>query len=322
MSDLRAEPLSPIDATTLWPQLRRLTTEVIATRSNENLLVKSGLAASGLGKLPRMPRTAVLGVHRGLSYRGVVAARELAGGVAWEAVSLRLNRETDDEVVTALLAACAIEVARRGGRALYLRCAEGSPHLTAVRRGGLFSYRAERMFVRHTAHDRSRNEGLAEGSQESAGTGDFRAAGRHDRNGVFRLYCRVAPEHVRRNEALTQQEWRALMDANDSERNFVLERDGVAVAWLGVGEREAHVLADTAVAGVTNQLLNMVESEANPEGILVLSDFQEPIERAATERGYTYLGERLLFVRRLAALIPMKETATAPVDPAVTPQLR
>ncbi len=315
MSDVRAEPLSPIDATALWPQLRRLTTEVVATRSNENLLVKSGLAATGLGKLPRVPRTAVLGVRRGLSYRGVAAARELAGGVAWEAVSLRLNRETDDEVVTALLAASGIEVARRGGRALYLRCAEGSPHLTAVRRGGLFSYRTERMFVRNAQY--------GEGARgESGGVGDFRAAGRQDRNGVFRLYCRVAPEHVRRNEALTQQEWRALMDANDSERNFVLERDGLAVAWLGVGEREAHVLADTAVNGVAAQLLNMVEAEANPEGILVLSDYQESIERAAIERGYTYLGERLLFVRRLAALVPMKEMATAPVDPAVTPQLR
>ena len=77
MSDLRAEPLSPIDAATLWPQLGRLNTEVIATRGGENLLVSSGLAATGLTHLPHVPRTSVLGVRRGLGYRGVCVARDI-----------------------------------------------------------------------------------------------------------------------------------------------------------------------------------------------------------------------------------------------------
>ena len=64
MSELRAEPLSPIDTATLWPQLHHLATEVIATRGGENLLVSSGLAATGLTRLPRMPRTIVLGLKR------------------------------------------------------------------------------------------------------------------------------------------------------------------------------------------------------------------------------------------------------------------
>ena len=55
MSDLRADTLSPIDAATLWPQLHRLDTEVIATRGGENLLVTCGLAATGLTRLPRIP---------------------------------------------------------------------------------------------------------------------------------------------------------------------------------------------------------------------------------------------------------------------------
>ena len=83
MSELRAEPLSPIDAATLWPQLRRLATEVVATRAGENLLLSSGLAATGLTHLPRMPRTVVVGLRRGLNYRGVLVGRELAGGAGW-----------------------------------------------------------------------------------------------------------------------------------------------------------------------------------------------------------------------------------------------
>ena len=46
MADLRADPLSPIDAGTLWPQLSRLDTEVITIRSTGHILVSSGLAAT------------------------------------------------------------------------------------------------------------------------------------------------------------------------------------------------------------------------------------------------------------------------------------
>jgi len=48
-----------------------------------HLLLTSALAATGLANLPRMPRTAVLGVKRGLGYRGVLVARELSGGAGW-----------------------------------------------------------------------------------------------------------------------------------------------------------------------------------------------------------------------------------------------
>src|SRR5262245_31941694 len=120
MSELGAEPLSPIDAATLWPQLGRLDTEIVATRGGENLLVSSGLAATGLTRLPKIPRTVVLGTRRGLGYRGVGVARELAGGAGWEIVSLRISRPKDDEVVVALCEGVCYEVAGRGGRTVYL----------------------------------------------------------------------------------------------------------------------------------------------------------------------------------------------------------
>jgi len=307
MSDLRADPLSPIDAATLWPQLGRLDTEVLAVRSGEHLLRNSALAATGLTRLPRMPRTAVLGVKRGLGYRGVLVARELAGGTGWEAVSLRIAREKDDETVTALLSGAGLEVARRGGHTLYLRAPEGSTHVGAIRRGGMMAYTHENLLALPV------NTG---GRTESA----LRPAQRHDRHGIFRLYCRVVPEHVRRQEAPTQHDWRAVHDSFDCDREFVLEREGALAAWVGMGGREARLLADGSIEGVFDAALDLVEGLEGRHTTLVAMQYQFDVQRRALERGYTELGTRLLCARRLAALNPLKEVVAVPADTVPLPQ--
>lgn len=306
MSELRADTLSPIDAATLWPQLHRLATEVIATRSAENMLVASGLAATGLTHLPKIPRTLVLGVKRGLSYRGVLTARELAGGAGWEVCSVRLAREKDDEAIVALLTGVCQEVAQRGGRTAYLRYAEGSPHAQALRRGGFYAYRLERLYA------------VPLSSQPAETV--FRPAERADRHGVFRLYCRAVPEIVRRNEAPTQQEWRAVLDSYDCHREFVLDRDGALNAWVGIGEREAHMLIDNPGEGVVEAALALVETHAPRHATLVIAEHQGNIEHAALERGYTALGVRLMCARRLAVLNTLKEVVAVPADSVPLPQ--
>jgi hypothetical protein len=306
MSDLRADPLSPIDAATLWPQLHRLGTEVIATRGGENLLVTSGLAATGLTRLPRVPRTVVLGVKRGLGYRGVLVARELAGGAGWEVVSLRIARDMDDEAIVALLSAAGLEVARRGGRTLYLRESEGSPHSRTVRRTGLMEYHREHLHALpiHGA---------------KPATTMFRQAARSDRHGVFRLYCRVVPEPVRRHEAATQQEWRAVLSSYDCDREYVAEREGALVAWVGVGERESRTLYDNLIEGLADAALGVIESQAGRQGVLVVGDDQVGLEHSAAARGYTGLGVRLVCARRLAALNSLKEVVAVPAPTAPIP---
>lgn len=309
MTEIVAEPLSPIDAATLWPQLRRLSTEVVAQRSGENLLLSSGLAATGLVNLPKVPRTIVVGLKRGFTYRGVLVARELDGRAAWEAVSLRLVREKDDAAVAALLAAAAGEVARRGSRSLYLRSPEGSPHAEALRRGGMHACRIERLFALPRVDARLPAAEL-----------QFRPARGQDRAGIFRLYCRAVPEHIRRNEAPTQQDWRAVLDSFDCDRQFVLEAGRGIVAWAGFADREARVLIDWSIEGLADAALDFVEAQAPRNGVLVLSEDQHGLERRALERGYTPLGVRLLSVRRLAALNPLKEVATVPAESVAVPQ--
>jgi hypothetical protein len=304
--ELSAEPLSAIDAATLWPQMRRLSTEVVSTRAGENLLVASGLAATGLTRLPPLPRTIVLGVRRGLSYRGVLLARELSGGAAWEAVSLRIARDKDDETVSALVEAAGPEVARRDGRALLMRVAEGSPHAGAIRRGGMMAIRLERCY----AVRRRRSDG--------ANGNGFRPATRADRHAVFRLYCRAVPEHVRRQEAPTSQDWRAVLDSYDVEREFVVDSPRGIIAWVAFAERECRILIDSAVEGIADAALDLAESHASRHSTLVLGEDQIDLERRAVEtRSYPELGVRLVYSRRLAALNPLKEVAPVPAELAV-----
>lgn len=306
MSELRAEPLSPIDAATLWPQLGRLSTEVIATRGGENLLVSSGLAATGLTRLPKMPRTSVLGVRRGLGYRGVCVARELSGGAGWEVDSIRIARDMDDETITALCDGVAHEIAQRGGRTAYLRFAEGSPHAQALRRGGFMAYRVEHLY--------------AVGHGTASTPTPFRSATRADRHGVFRLYCRAVPENVRSNEAPTQQDWRAVLDSFDTDHEYVLDGPEGLAAWAGVGERESYVLMDGSSADVIDATLDLVEQHAGRHATLVIAAHQLAIETAATERGYPQLGVRLMSARRLAVLNPLKEVVAVPTESMAWPQ--
>jgi hypothetical protein len=306
MRELQAEPLSPIDAATLWPQMHRLATEVIATRAGENLLVSSGLAATGLTRLPRVPRTVVLGLKRGLGYRGVLVARELAGGAGWEAVSLRIARDKDDEAVVAMLSAAGLEVSRRGGRTLYLRYPEGSTHRDAIRKGGLMPYRLERLYA-------------IPPSPKPSDT-PFRQAHRADRHGVFRLYCRVVPEHIRRQEAPTQQDWRSVLDSYDCVREYVFDGEGTIAGWVGLGERECRVMVESSIEGLVDAALDLIETHAPRHGTLVLSEDQSIFEHHAAERGHTPLGVRLLCARRLALMNPLKEVVAVPAGSAALPQ--
>ena len=308
MSENRAEPLSPIDAATLWPQLHRLSTEVVATRGGENLLLSAGFAATGLTRLPRVPRTAVVGVRRGLSYRGVAVARELAGGAGWEAISLRIARDKDDDSVTRLLAGASIEVARRGGRSVYLRFPEGSAHETAVRRAGFVPYREERVYA------------LPHAPAPAESPGMFRPLTRSDRAGVFRLYCRSVPHHIRQYEAPTQVEWRSVLDSFDCEREFVVEGDKGLVAWAGFGDRECRVMLERDSEGVTEACLDLVEAQAARPGTLVIAEEQSALEHNALERGYTHLGVRWMCVRRLAVLNSLKEVVAVPAESLALPQ--
>ena len=213
MSDLQAEPLSPIDAATLWPQLHLLNTEVIALRSDANLLMRAGVSATGLTRLLKVARTTVLGVRHRMGYRGVIVARELAGQASWEISSLRISRETDDEAVSALVDAASIEIARRGGHGAFLRLPEGSPHYTATTQAGFAAYTSEQLYARPPS-----------APPTSIGS-SFREVAASDHTAVFQLYCRSVPESVRRQEAVTQQQWRAIHDIYSPDQEFVVEKE-------------------------------------------------------------------------------------------------
>lgn len=303
MSELRADPLSPLDAATLWPQLSRLATEVVATRSGERLLVTSGMAATGLSNLPRATRTSVLGVRRGLRYRGVAVARELAGGSSWEVVSLRIAREMDREVVATLIASAAEETVKRGGRRLLMRYSEGSPHEEGILNGGLRPYVQESLYA------------LPEAKGEDPGI--MRPIARPDRAALFRLYMKAVPASVRQHEALTQNEWRAVHGSYDANKEFVLDAPTGMAAWIGAGDREVRVLEDGLDAATLTQVLQLVESQPTGAATLVVGEYQGAVARAAEEHGFMLLGTRLVSARRMAILNPMKEAVPAGISDTI-----
>lgn len=302
---LNAEPLSPIDAATLWPQVNRLSTEVIATRGNENLLVAAALATTGLTRLPRVTKTVVMGVRQGLGYRGVLVARELGEGPAWEVHSIRIARDTDGEAITALLNAAALEIARRGGRTAFLRYAEGSPHEQPIRRAGFSPYTAEQLF--------------ALPPRPAAGAArNLRPVTDADAQPIFRLYCRVVPAGVRRYEAPTLEDWDAVRDSYDNEEEYVFEGEGAITGWVGIGDREGRVLLSGGPeqAGIA---LDAIEHALGRQGTLVAAAYQEDLAHYAVARGYTELGTRIVCARRLAVPQALKE-AVAVTDTFALPQ--
>lgn len=307
MSDGRADCLSPIDVATLWPQLPRLAYEVVAPHGGESLLLRSGIAATGLSRLPRLPRTVVLGVRRGLSYRGVLVARELTGGAAWEVVSLRLPRPGGADAVTDLLGATADEVARRSGRLLVMRFPEESAERDALRRGGMMPYTRELLFA------------LPERPRDRADW-VFRQARGSDRHASFRLYCRVVPEQVRRNEAATLAEWRAVLASYDCDQEHVLDGETGVLAWVGTGRDETRILLETQVEGALDAALDLAERAGSGRGSLVIPEYQYDLQRRADERGYPLVGARIVASRRLALLQPLKEVVAVPADPFAVPQ--
>ncbi|MDZ7726692.1 MAG: hypothetical protein U5Q44_00035 [Dehalococcoidia bacterium] len=306
MAELRAEPLSPLDAATLWPQLRRLGTEVVATRARDHAMRRAGLAATGFGQLPKLPRLSVAGVRRGLAYQGVLVARQLSQGSAWEIVSLRIAREKDDETITLLLDTAAGEAANRGGRQLFMRYAEGSPHERAMHGGGLDGFTREHLYAP-----------LAGGPGDTSQAGAFRLAERADRHDIFRLYCRAVPEAVRRHEAVTQQEFRAVLDAFGCDEEYVLDSEGTLAAWVGVSDQEARILDAGWHPEAGDIALQVAGMHLGTSGVLVLGEYQEREHERALAHGYAELGTRVVAARRLAALNPLKEALAVPVTSRV-----
>lgn len=299
MNERSAGPLQAMDVATLLPQLRRLRTEIVALRPSASIASHPLLATAGLGNLPRLRRHVTVAARTGRDIGGVAVIRELAGGSAWEVVSARLAREKDDDTVEALLASAGDTTATLGGRMLFIRFAESSPHESAIRRSGLIPYAAETLYAPPPATSERR-------------PGPFRPVERNDRHGIFRLYCRAVPEVVRRNEAITQPEFRSLLDTFAITSEWVVEANGTIVAWAGAGPHEARLLDAGDLDEAIPRGLDLARTYLSNAGALVLGEHQQAEHRVAVERGYTPLGTRRLAARRLALLNPLKEAVAVP----------
>ena len=127
------------------------------------------------------------------------------------------------------------------------------------------------------------------------------------------------PESVRRQEALTQQEWRAVHDLYGAEHEFVRDENGNLVGWCGLTSQEAHVLLSEAEGDLAGEALAVIGAHLGESGTLVAADYQPALERAALARRYLPLGRRLVLGRRLA-LLRRAEEPVALADTFAVPQ--
>jgi hypothetical protein len=140
---------------------------------------------------------------------------------------------------------------------------------------------------------------------------EFRQIARSDRPNLFRLYNRAVALSIRQHEAATQQEWRAVHDSYECEREYVLESAGGIDAWVGFGAREIRLLISPDASDAQAKALDLVEHQASSSAALVVPEHQEAIASLAERRGHPQLGSRHVAARRMVVLHPVKEGVPA-----------
>ena len=157
---------------------------------------------------------------RGATIRGLVSARRRANRSAWE-VEVLLNADEDKSVVLDLLGRMTSGVAKLGAERVFLRLGAESPVLPVVRQAGFFPYCHETLY---------RADSL--GPMEAPDI-PLRARTKDDILGIFHLYSRAVPANIRAIEGATLREWQAALEPwGGRPTEFLLEEDGVIVAWL------------------------------------------------------------------------------------------
>ena len=130
---------------------------------------------------------------------------------------------------------------------------------------------------------------------------------RADDYALFQLYNAVAPEAVRRAEAVTLSEWRAAQERNwlaGRKSQLVLERDGSIAAWLRLAA-DANIGRFDLVIHPAEQegqdaLLDLALARLAGNSLLLtlIPEYADGSARALSQRGFERGQEYIVLVRR------------------------
>jgi hypothetical protein len=247
----------------------------------------------------------------GMSIRSLVSARYRGGRAVWEIDHLALRNEYEESTCLDPLRKLDADGRELGVKRAFLRLPIDSPLADAVRRAGFHPYLSESLF---------QLQGRAVDSRvrESTSGGTLRHEERGDEYRIFELYSAAVPPSVRAIEGASFGEWqkgRERPGAKWRRTEFVCEREGDLVAWLGLATKgEVGQLEVMARRG--EELEWMVEYGLTSLGdchrtYCLVPEFQGKLAKILKNRGGKEKNKYLVLVKQLA--IPVREPSLMPV---------
>ena len=247
----------------------------------------------------------------GQRVRGLISARRRGNRTAWE-VNCLIAVADDEPVVLDLFDRLSTGVGQAGAQKIFLRLPVESDLLPPARRAGFVPYSRETLL-------------RLDGSwPQTVLPAELRVRVRTDADNfaLYRLYNATIPEHVRRMEALTFQEWQASSEkrtAGRARRDLVVARSDEIVSHLqssrdsGLGRIDAtiHPSVTGAMAGLISLAISGVETR-RPLYCLVPS-CATGTYTYLIEAGFVPDEEYVVLVKRLAMPIPEEQRVRAAV---------
>ncbi|MDP2728004.1 MAG: hypothetical protein Q8P59_10745, partial [Dehalococcoidia bacterium] len=161
---------------------------------------------------------------------GLISVRSRPSRITWQVTSLILRAGPDyHNVCLGLLDYVSAVGAEVGTQKVFLRVQRHSPYMEVARQAGFLPYKSELLYWRESLTP-------AIGEADS-GVGLVRQKRSADDLALFQLYSATVPGHVRQAEAMTFDEWKAIIKKDlslQTHQELVLERDGSLAGWLRV----------------------------------------------------------------------------------------
>ncbi len=238
----------------------------------------------------------------GQTLRGIASARRRGAGL-WE-VDLLIAASENPATVAMRLDGPLLQAAlqSRVGRVMVRVDAE-SPLAAALTTCGYVRAAAETLWVR--AKDLP--------CAQATSALDWRLSTDADRYSCYQLYLAATPEETRRLEALSYDEWNSLERTRPlgrRGREWIAEREGVAVARLGVADRGRARLLDLAArAEAADDLPGLVARAlsggmaGSGELLALAQEYAPHVARALVCLGFEPLAHYVRLVRRLTVTV-------------------
>ncbi|HLB12018.1 MAG TPA: hypothetical protein VJO15_03580 [Dehalococcoidia bacterium] len=237
--------------------------------------------------------------------RGLISVRSRPSPIAWQVDTLILGGGPDcPDICLGLMDYISAVGGEVGVQKVFLRIERNSRLKDGARQAGFVPYKSELLYWRESLSPTARDMNPANGT--------VRAKRSADDTALFQLYSQAVPGHVREAEAMTFDEWKAIIKKDLSlptQQQLVLERDGNLLGWLRVRrggqansfdvlslpqEREALVILVEHCLGLLDQ--------RRPTYCL-FSEYREEVRQVLEERDFRLAGEYSSLVKQLAVRV-------------------